>query len=387
VAVTDDFMRAVLNNEKFNLVNPRNGEITKKVYARKIFDKIVSNAWVCGEPGMLFLDTINRDNPTPHIGKITATNPCGEQPLLPNESCNLGSINLMGHFDWQDNDLDWDLLRKTVRLAVHFLDNVVDANVYPLPEIESITRFGNRKIGLGIMGWADVLVAKGIRYDSEESLKYAKKVMSFIQKEAHATSSLLAKRRGPFPNYRGSMWEKRGLLMRNATVTTIAPTGHISILADTTGGIEPVYSYISTTVGYDPIKESKFVLTRLNKAFQVVAKREHFLTEKVINQLKSGKSPSEIAEIPSKWRNIFVTSHEISPYFHVKIQSVFQKYVDNSISKTVNIPADAKKETVADIYILAWKLGCKGVTVFRENKDEKEQPVQKGFVVGNGFYS
>jgi ribonucleoside-diphosphate reductase alpha chain len=358
VAITDEFMEAVKKDAKFKLINPRNKKIVREVEAKEIWKQLVFNAWKTGDPGIIFIDEINRHNPTPHIGKIEATNPCGEQPLLPYESCNLGSINLAKYV--KDNDLDWRRLKATVRKAVHFLDNVIDANNYPLSKIEKLTK-ANRKIGLGVMGFADMLVALGVPYDSDEALAWAEKTMKFISEEGVKMSMELAEERGSFPNFKGSIWEKRGLkAMRNATITTIAPTGSISIIAGCSSGIEPLFA-----IAFMRNVMEGTQLLEVNPYFEKVAKERGFYTEELMSKVAEKGSIREFDEIPADVKRVFVTSHDIAPEWHVKMQAAFQKYTDNAVSKTVNLPHDATVEDVEKVFWLAYKLKCKGITVYR----------------------
>ncbi len=365
VSVPDSFMEAVEKDEEYDLINPRTGKPERKMRAKDVFDLIVSSAWRTGDPGVIFIDEINRRNPTPHVGKIESTNPCGEVPLLPYESCNLGSINLSKMVN-EDGKIDWSKLRRTVRTAVHFLDNIIDVNRYPLPEIEKMTR-ANRKIGLGVMGFAEALIKLGIPYNSEEGIKTAEKIMGFIEDEAVKMSVELAEVRGSFPNFEGSVWEKRGLsAMRNATVTTIAPTGTISIIAGTSSGIEPLFaiSFIRNVMGTQ--------LFEVNPLFEKVAKERGFYSVELMRKIARTGSVKDLKEVPEDVQRLFVTALDVAPEWHVRMQAAFQKYVDNAVSKTVNLPYEATIEDVRRIYLLAYKLKCKGITVFRYGS-RKEQ--------------
>jgi ribonucleoside-diphosphate reductase alpha chain len=365
VAVDDKFMEAVEKNDEYDLINPRTGEKVRSLSARLVFDLIVNMAWRTGDPGLIFIDEINRHNPTPEIGMIESTNPCGEQPLLPYESCNLGSINLTKVIE--NDEINWEKLRNLVRNAVHFLDNVIDANRFPLPEIEYMTK-GNRKIGLGVMGWAEALIRLNIPYDSEEALKMAEKVMGFITEEARKKSVELGLERGSFPNFKKSVWTKRGFkALRNATVTTIAPTGTISIIADVTSGIEPLFaiSYVRNVLGGAKLLET-------NHLFEEVAKKRGFYSKELMLEIAKKGSIKNISGIPEDVKRVFVTALDISPEWHVRMQAAFQKHTDNAVAKTVNLPAEATPEDVRKVFILAWKLKCKGITVYRYGS-KKEQ--------------
>jgi ribonucleoside-diphosphate reductase alpha chain len=357
VAVTDEFMQAVASDEAYWLINPRNREKVKTLKAREVWNLMARSAWASGDPGAVFIDEINRHNPTPEVGRIESTNPCGEQPLLPYESCNLGSINLSRMVE--DGKVHWEKLRETVRNAVHFLDNVVDANVYPLKEIAEITR-ANRKIGLGVMGFADMLIMLGVPYDSEEALKLAERVMRFIEEEAHKKSREIAEARGSFPNFEGSIWKDRYSAFRNATVTTVAPTGTISIIAGCSSGIEPLFavSFMRNVLGGARLFET-------NVLFEETAKARGFYSAKLLEEIARTGSVQKIAGVPDDVKRLFVTALDIDPVWHVKMQAAFQKSTDNAVSKTVNLPFEAKVEDVREIYDLAWQLKCKGVTVFR----------------------
>ncbi len=358
VAVDDEFMNAVLNNEEYNLINPRNGENVRKLNAWEVFNTIVNTAWQCGDPGIIFIDEINRKNTIPNAGKIEATNPCAEQPLLNYESCNLGSINLTKMV--KVHKIDFNKLKRVVKTAVHFLDNVIDVNTFPISKVESET-LKNRKIGLGIMGFAEMLIMLGIPYDSQDALDTAKKIMKFIEYHARNTSAELGKLRGSFPNFKGSMYDKEGFqAMRNATVTTIAPTGTISIIADVTSGIEPLFavSFIRDVMEGEKLLE-------VNNLFENTAKKEGFYSKELMAKIAKKGSIQNIDNISGNIKRIFQTAHEIDPKWHVKMQAAFQKHVDNAVSKTVNLPENASPEDVKKIMLMAYRLKCKGITVYR----------------------
>ncbi len=358
VAVTKEFMDALENDEDYTLYNPRTGEAAGKLNAKEVFNKIVDQAWKNGEPGIVFIDKMNEANPTPAVGLIESTNPCGEQPLLPYESCNLGSINL-GRFV-KDGDVNWEKLEKTVRTAVHFLDNVIDMNNYPIQKIGETTR-SNRKIGLGIMGWADMLLYMGIPYGSQESLELAEKIMSFVQSKSHEASEELALKRGAFPNFKQSIYAK-GNPIRNATTTTIAPTGTIGIIAAASGGIEPVFALVYKRAQCLDNEE----MYEVNPYFEKIAKENGFYSQELMDKIAEKGTVHGLKEIPEDIKKIFVTSHDITPEDHIRMQAAFQKYTDNAVSKTVNFPNAATKEDVKKVYMLSYKTGCKGVTVYRD---------------------
>ncbi|MEW6488479.1 MAG: vitamin B12-dependent ribonucleotide reductase [Thermodesulfobacteriota bacterium] len=359
VAVTETFMAAVEADGEYPLVNPRDGQPSGALRAREVFDRIVEEAWATGEPGVVFIDRMERDNPTPKLGRIESTNPCGEQPLLPYESCNLGSVNLAGME--RDGEVDWDRLGRVVRRAVHFLDNVVDVNRYPLPEIARMTR-GNRKIGLGIMGWADLLFRLGIPYGSPASLELGESLMAFVNAAAREASEDLAEARGPFPNFPGSAYDVAGARpVRNATRTTIAPTGTISILAGCSSGIEPLFSLAFVRRVMDGTE-----MLEVNPVFEEEARQRGFHSEGLLRRLAAGASVHDLPEVPEAARRVFVTAHDITPEDHIRMQAAFQKHTDNAVSKTVNFPRSAARHEVAEVFWLAHRLGCKGVTIYRD---------------------
>jgi len=364
VAVTKEFMEAVEDNQDYNLYNPRTKKAVGKLNAREIYNKVVDQAWKNGEPGIVFIDRMNDANPTIELGEIESTNPCGEQPLLPYESCNLGSINLANFV--KDEEVDFDRLEKTVKSAVHFLDNVIDMNNYPIDKIGETTR-SNRKIGLGIMGWADMLVQMGIPYNSPEAIILAEKVMGFIQNISHKTSEEIALKRGAFPNFKHSIY-KKGNPIRNATTTTIAPTGTIGIIANASGGIEPIFALVYKRANCLD-KAEMFVI---NPYFEKIAKELGFYSQELMDKIAQEGTIKHMEEIPEKIRRVFVTAHDISPEDHIRMQAAFQKFVDNAVSKTVNFAHSATKEDVSKAYMLSYKLGCKGVTVYRDGSRDEQ---------------
>ena len=371
VAATDEFMKAVKQGEQYPLRNPRTKEVVRSLNAQEVFEKIVFHAWQNGDPGIIFIDRINRDNPTPQLGEIESTNPCGEQPLLPYESCNLGSINL-SHMV-KDGSIDWERLGSVTETAVHFLDNVIDMNRYTLPEIEAMTK-ANRKIGLGIMGFADLLIRLGIPYNAPEALQVGEKVMMFIQEKGRSASRTLALQRGSFPNFRGSLLEEHYDAMRNATVTTIAPTGTISIIAGASSGIEPLFAVAFIRHVLDG-KE----LVEVNPLFEALASKEGFYSDELMKKIAQTGHIQDLQEVPEKIKKLFVTAHDISPEDHIRMQAVFQKYTDNAVSKTVNFPHQAAVDDVAKVYQLAYELGCKGVTIYRD-RSRAQQVLYRGVV-------
>lgn len=356
VAMTDAFMKKVQHNGKVLLRSPKDGKIIQKINTADLFEMIVRNAWETGDPGLLFIDEINRKHPLKDMGLIEATNPCGEVPLLAYESCNLGSINLARMT--QNGKINWKKLRETTRLAVHFLDNVIDANVYPLKETETITK-ANRKIGVGVMGFADLLFLLKIPYDSKEALHLGERLIKFIAKEAREKSVELGTERGSFPNFKNSTWAKRYPAMRNATCVTIAPTGTISIIAGCSSGIEPVFALAFLRRVLDGKQ-----LPEINETFKKELIRRDLYSDELIGQI-SRTGNIQHQKLPIDLKKIFVTSLDVPPKFHVQMQATFQRHVDNAVSKTVNIPKDATLEDVREIYLLAWKLKCKGITVYR----------------------
>ncbi len=368
VAITDEFMEALVNDDYYALRNPRTGEEVKRIKARQVWNLIVTQAWKTGDPGIIFIDEINRRHPVKHLGEIESTNPCGEQPLLPYESCNLGSINLSLFVE--NGEIKWDRLRKVVHTSVHLMDNVIDANNFPLPQIAETTR-KSRKIGLGVMGWAEMLIKLGIPYDSEEAVKLGEKVMKFINDESHRASMKLAEKRGVFPAWEGSEWWKKGIKIRNATTTTIAPTGTISIIAGTSSSIEPLFAivFVRKVLNGEELLE-------VNPLFEEIAKKRGFYSEELMMKIARTGTLEDV-DVPEDVKKIFRTSLEISPEWHVAMQAAFQKYVDNAVSKTVNLRNSASIDDVDKVYMLAYRLKCKGVTIYRD-KSKSEQVIHQG---------
>jgi len=369
VGITDEFMQKVIEEDSYVLVNPRNKQIIERLKACEVFDMIAESAWRTGDPGLLFLDRIKESNTTPQVGDINATNPCGEQPLLPFESCNLGSINLSKMV--KDKEIDWDMLKETVHNAVHFLDNVIDVNRYPLIEIEKMST-ANRKIGLGIMGFADMLFKLEIVYNSEESEKTAMKVMKFISEQAVIASQELAEIRGAFPNFTKSIFR---INRRNATVTTIAPTGGISIIAGCSSGIEPVFSLVTKAKVLLDQNHKGSSITIVNPVFEKELRERGLYSQSLMDRIAKEGSIKSL-DLPDDIKEVFVTSHEISPEWHIRIQAAFQRYTENAVSKTVNFPHDASIDEIKEAFVLAWKLGCKGTTIYRD-RSKKDQTFSK----------
>lgn len=391
VAITDKFMDAYLKGEDYDLVNPQNNEVVGRMCAKDVFDLIVDCAWRNGEPGVVFIDKMNADNPTPLIGAIESTNPCGEVPLLPYEACNLGSINL-GLMMKEENgsmNVDWDLLEKTVRTAMRFLDNVIAVNKYPLPQISELVS-NNRKIGLGVMGWADMLMKAGISYSSEDGTKLAGQVMEFIDYISKSESIELAKERGRFNNFKGCIYDRPNYLfnkfkgksagkisddmwakldsdiqkygLRNATTTCIAPTGTISMIAGASGGVEPLFGLVFSRLIMDGTE-----MLEVNPIFKDYMLSHNLYSDNLMAQIAKDGSLSHVEGVPNEIKRIFVTAHDVAPYWHVKMQAAFQLHVDNAVSKTVNFVESATREDIKEVYILAYKNNLKGITVYRNN--------------------
>lgn len=378
VAVTDAFMNALKEDAEYDLINPRSKAVAGRLRARVVFDEIVASAWETGDPGLVFIDRINEYNPTPNIGEMESTNPCGEQPLLPYEACILGSINLSKYVTppspspdkggikrgWSPN-IDYDSLSKDIKTAVRFLDNAIDVNKYPFPAVEAMHK-GNRKIGLGIMGWADMLILLGITYNSRKAFRLARDLMKFIRDKARETSVELADKRGVFPNFKGSIFDAPGMpRLRNATTTTIAPTGTLSIIADCSSGIEPLFALAYKRLILDT------ELYEMNKYFFRVAKERGFYSKELEDKVIKRGSLKGITEVPLDVKRLFKTAHDIPPEDHLEMQAAFQEYTDNAVSKTINMPKRATKEDVKRTYLLAYEKGLKGITIFRYGTAKK----------------
>lgn len=368
VGITEDFMKAVEENSYYDLVDPKDKKIVEKLNASEVFNKIVENAWRNGEPGIIFLDRLNKDNVLPGLGEIESTNPCGEQPLLPYESCNLGSINLSMMVEESNGNqvINFTKLARIVDSAIHFLDNVIEVNQYPLSDIEKMTK-GSRKIGLGVMGFADMLFKLGVPYNSDEGIDLAEKVMKFIQNRSKEASMELARARGTFPYYDKSTYEKDGIKLRNATTTTIAPTGTISIICGASSGVEPLFaiSFVRNVMDNDELLE-------VHPYFKEVAIKRGFYSEELMKKIASHGTIQDIKEIPEDIRRVFVTAHDVSPEYHIRMQAAFQRHTDNAVSKTVNFPNHASIQDVAEVYKLAYQLGCKGVTIYRDGSRDMQ---------------
>jgi ribonucleoside-diphosphate reductase alpha chain len=372
VAITDDFMKKLEKGEDYDLVDPHTQKVIQRLNTKEVFELIVKQAHKNGEPGIIFIDRVNQYNPTPKLGKIESTNPCGEQPLLPYESCDLGSINLCQMYKRSSSgryEIDWDKLREVTRSSVHFLDNLIDVNKFPLSEIEKATK-ATRKIGLGVMGWATLLIRLGIAYNSEEAVALAEKVMSFILNEASKKSQELAKEKGVFPAFKGSVYDKKegAIRVRNATLTTIAPTGTISIIAGPcSSGIEPLFAVVYYRNVMDNDK-----LVEVDPLFEEVARSRGFYSRSLMEKIAESASLQDIEGIPDDVKKVFVSAHDISPEWHVRMQAAFQKYVHNATSKTINFPYEATVEDVRKAYLLAYGLDCKGITIYRDRSREEQ---------------
>jgi len=377
VSVTDSFMDALKNNEAYELINPRTKAVIGKIKAKTVFDAMVESAWETGDPGVIFIDRINKTNPTPHIGIIESTNPCGEQPLLPYEACVLGSINLSKYVKQSTvtspqstvrnitQQIDFDSLSEDIKTSVRFLDNCIDVNKYPIPAIEEMHK-GNRKIGLGVMGWADMLILLGIPYNHKKAFHLARNLMKFIRDTARQASVELAEKRGVFPNFKGSVYDAPGMpSVRNATTTTIAPTGTLSIIADCSSGIEPLFALAYKRL----ILESE--LYEMNKYFFGIAQNRGFYSDELREKVIAKGYLRGIKEVPNKIKRLFKTAHDIPPEDHIEMQACFQEYTDNAVSKTINMPYRSKKEDVAKAFLLAYEKGCKGITIFRYGTAKK----------------
>jgi ribonucleoside-diphosphate reductase alpha chain len=369
VAVTEEFMQAVETDGMIPLVHPSSGKVVTTIRARELFGRIVESAWRTGDPGLIFLDRINRDNPTPNLGEIESTNPCGEQPLLPYEPCNLGSINLLRTLkeDAGSFAIDWNRLEKSVTTAVHFLDNVIDMSRYPLDQVDRMAR-GNRKIGLGVMGFADVLIRLGIPYDSERALETGERIMQFVREKGRGASVGLARVRGVFPNYAGSRYDRQGgPRLRNATVTTVAPTGTLSIIAGCSSGIEPLYalSYVRHALGDVDLPE-------IYEYFLDTARRRGFFSTDLLLSVTAGNPIRQRSDVPDDVKRVFATAFDISPEWHVRMQAAFQRHTDNAVSKTINFQQQATPEDVRRAFLLAYREGVKGLTVFRSGSGSKQ---------------
>ena len=369
VALTEEFMDAVKSGTTYQLRNPRSKEPAGELDAREVYDLIVEMAWATGDPGIIFIDRMNRENPTPALGEIESTNPCGEQPLLPYEACNLGSVNLSKFITYAEGgpEIDWDHLADVVHRGVRFLDDVIEVNQYPLEKIAELVA-GNRKIGLGVMGWADMLIMLDLSYDSDEAIALGEKVMGFIQAEARRASMKLAEERGVFPNWEGSIYDTPdGVRLRNATVTTIAPTGTLSIIANCSSGIEPLFavSYVRTVMDNDRLIE-------VNPLFEDLALKQGFYSRELMALIADHGSVHGIDGVPADVQRVFVTAHDIAPEWHVRMQAAFQRSTDNAVSKTVNFSSEATIEDVQNVYDLANELGVKGVTIYRDGSKENQ---------------
>ena len=381
VSVTDEFIEAVKRDNYIYLVNPRTNKNVKRISAKYIFDVITTYAWKTGDPGLIFLDKINRNNPTPSVGSIESTNPCGEVPLLPYESCNLGSINLAHMVNNDNSDVDWKKLQQTVHIGVHFLDNIIDVNDFPLVKIKEKTK-ANRKIGLGVMGFSELLIQLNIPYDSNRALNMARKIMKFISNEARKKSVELGRIKGSFTNFKGSIWNKKFDFMRNATVTTIAPTGSISVIAGCSSGIEPLFgvAFVRNILGGKKLFE-------VNPYFENELRKRGIYSNELIKKIAKNGSLQNINEIPDELKSLFMTSLDINPIVHVKMQAAFQEFTDNAVSKTVNLSQDATLEQVKQVYLKAFELKCKGITIYRYGTKKNQVLNFADDSSGNDFFN
>jgi ribonucleoside-diphosphate reductase alpha chain len=381
VGVTNRFMEAVEQDKIWSLINPRNGEVVKKVKARKIFQLIIEQAWATGDPGLAFLDRMQEDNPTPAVGEINCTNPCGEIPLLPYESCNLTSIVLSNHLIKNAQgklEIDWDDLEKSIKLGVKLLDDMIEVNAYPIPEIEEMVKNGNRRIGLGVMGFAHLLYKLDIPYDSEEAIRLSERLSKFIRRKSEEMSLKLGQERGVFPNWDRSIYAGSAEKYRNCALTMIAPTGTISMLANCSSGIEPVFSLVTARKTFfegDKRNKPTEEMLIVDPVFEEVLRQKKLTKEEVesvLKQVAKEGSVANIKQLSKKEKTVFTTSHEIKPQFHVRIQAAWQKNFDNSVSKTVNFPHLATVEEVGEVYLMAWRLGCKGITIYRDGSKQDQ---------------
>jgi ribonucleoside-diphosphate reductase alpha chain len=362
VGITKSFMESLQKDDEYDLINPRTKKPVKQIKAKEVFEEIVAAAWETGDPGVLFLDRINEANPTPLLGEIESTNPCGEVPLLPFEPCVLGSINLLNMLKEKEGrwEVDFDKLRMVVRQAIHFLDNVIDMNQYPLPQISQMAK-GNRKIGLGVMGLAHFLIRLGVPYHSQKALEVIRGLMSFIQYQARERSVELGERRGVFPNFKGSIYDKpEAMKLRNATLTTIAPTGTLSLLANCSSGIEPLFAIQYTRRA---LEDMEFQI--IDPIFVEYGKESSFLNPELMASLSEGISLKELPQVPKEVKELFITAFEVPPVSHIKIQAAFQEYTDNAVSKTINFQRDATQEEVREAFLMAYQERCKGITIYR----------------------
>jgi ribonucleoside-diphosphate reductase alpha chain len=377
VSITNEFIKTLKRGGKYKLIDPHTQQVVKEVYARETWELIAQTAWKSADPGLLFIDTINEANPTPHLGEIESTNVCGENPLLPYESCNLGNINLakVVKSNQGKSAIDWEELAGLVRDGVHFLDNVIDVCEYPLVEIDRMSR-KTRKVGVGVMGWADLLIKLGVPYNSDKAIKLGEKLARFIQEEARQASVELGKKRGSFPAFAGSCWEGKFPAMRNATVNSVAPTGTISIIANCSSGIEPIFALAYLRKNLLDLGTTEMV--EVNIAFEQVARQQGFYSEELIKAIRERGNVQDLKGIPEKVKKVFVTAHDVSWQWHVKMQAGWQKYVDLAVSKTINLPSSAAPEDVADAFLMAYETGCKGVTVYRDrSKGEQVLNISK----------